>query len=189
MKNFNKVIGIGLPKTGTSSLAAALTNNGIPTIHFGNIECEEIWEKMPKGIYRFDVLERYKGVTNAFDTLFPQIDKEYPGSKFIHTIRNKVEWLVSAEKHWGRMLNNPKVDPMSMSHHLITYGSYLFNKDRFSFVYDNHARMVKDFFKNREEDLLTISVTNDKNYVYKICDFLNIPVVDGTPLHYNKGVK
>lgn len=187
MNGINKVIGIGLPKTGTSSLAAALTNNGVPTIHFGNVECEEIYQKLPKGIYKYNVLERYKGITNAFDTVFPQIDKEYPNSVFIYTVRNKKEWMVSIEKHWERMMNNPNADPMSMSHHLITYGSYLFNKDRFSFVYDNHARLVKDFFKSRQNDLLTIDITKDRGYVYKICDFLNIPVINNVPLHYNRG--
>ena len=59
MNNFNKVIGIGLPKTATSSLAVALTNNNIPTIHFGPPECEEIRQKMYKGIYKFDTLNNY----------------------------------------------------------------------------------------------------------------------------------
>lgn len=51
MKNFNKVIGIGLPKTGTVSLTMVLSGNGISTIHFGSTDCEEIRQKMYDGIY------------------------------------------------------------------------------------------------------------------------------------------
>jgi hypothetical protein len=182
-----KVIGIGLPKTATSSLAGALNLNNVPTIHFGSPECEEITQKMYRGVYKFGILDRYTGVTNAFEMLFPQIDKAYPGSKFIYTIRDKDSWLVTAEKHWGRALANPKINLMLIHHHLITFGTYLFNKDRFSFVYDMHSDMVKNYFINRSKDLLVLDITKETDYVYKVCDFLGVSVIDGTPVHFNKG--
>lgn len=187
MNNFNKVIGIGLPKTATSSLAVALTNNNIPTIHFGTPECEEIRQKMYKGIYKFDTLNNYIGITNAFEMIFPQVDKEYPNSKFIYTIRNKEVWIDCAEKHWKRMMTNPKAAPMQVHHHLITFGAYLFNRDRFSYVYDMHFNMVRDYFIDRQQDLLILDITIDKEYVNKVCDFLSIPIINSELVHVNKG--
>ena len=179
MKDFNKVIGIGLPKTATSSLKDSLNVNGVPTIHFGDPECDEIREKMYNGIYKFEVLDKYRGITNAFEMIFPQIDKVYPNSKFIYTIRDKEEWLISADKHLKRYPSKPK-------HHLITFGTFKFNKDRFSFVYDMHADMVRNYFSYKKNDLLIIDITKDINYVYKVCEFLNISVIDSTPFHSNK---
>lgn len=187
MSNFNKVIGIGLPKTATSSLAVVLTNNNVPTIHFGSQECDEIREKIYEGIYKFNVLDKYRGITNAFEILFPQVDKEYPNSKFIYTICDKDIWLDRAERHWQRMTENKNSTPMLIHHHLITFGTYLFNKDRFSFVYDMHFKLVTDYFKNREKDLLILDITNDKKYAYKVCNFLDIPMINSTSVHVNKG--
>lgn len=184
---FNKVIGIGLPKTGTSSLAVALNNNNIPTIHFGDPECNEIIDKMYKGIYTYSVLDKYMGITNAFEMLFPQIDHAYPGSKFIYTYRNKESWLVSAKDHWERMLANPVAKPMEIHHHLITFGTYLFNEDRFAWVYDYHSKIVNDYFSSRPGTFLSIDVTKESDYVQKVCLFLDIPIIDATPVHANKG--
>ena len=183
----NKVFGVGLPKTGTSSLAVMLTSNNIPTVHFGNTLCQEIRNKMYKGIYKFDILKQFRGVTNGFEMIFPQLDVEYPDSKFINTIREKEIWMTSAESHWERMMANPKARPAEIHHHLITFGTYLFNKDRFSFVYDMHKNMVDEYFKDRPDDLLTIDITIDNEYPIKICDFLGIPCVDRQPKHLNKG--
>lgn len=185
---FNKVICTGLPKSGTSSLAVALCANHVPTVHFGSHECDDMREKMYKGIYKFDVLDKYRGITNALEMIFPQVDKVYPGSKFIHIVRDKDAWLDSAEKHWARMIENiGEEDAMNIHHHLITFGTYLFNKDRFSYVYDMHSNMVTDYFNHRYEDLLMLDITADDDYVYKVCKFLDIPVIDSTPVHSNKG--
>lgn len=189
MDKFNKVIGIGLPKTATSSLAVALTNNGVNTIHFGDPECEEVRNKMYKGVYRSNVLDKYDGITNAFEMVFPQVAKEYPNSKFIYTIRDKEAWMWSVEVHWERMMNNPLATPMEVHHHLITFGTYLFNEDRFSFVYDYHYGMIKNYFINGTRDLLIIDITKDNNYVEKICTFLGIPVVNSTLVHINKDLR
>lgn len=188
ISGFNKVIGIGLPKTATSSLAAALTNNNIPTVHFGSTECEEIRDKMYRGIYKFDTLERYKGITNAFEMIFPQVAKVYPNSKFIYTVRSKDSWMHSVSKHWERMMNNEKASPMLIHQHLITFGTYLYNEDRFSYVYDMHSDMVSNYFRYKLKEVLKIDITTDSGYINKVCDFLGIALVNNTLVYINKGV-
>ena len=121
---FNKVICTGLPKSGTSSLTSVLCANNVPTVHFGAPECDEMREKMYRGLYKFDILEKYRGITNALEMVFPQVDKEYPNSKFIQTIRDKDVWLDAAERHWDRMLNNVGEEhALTIHHHLITFGT------------------------------------------------------------------
>ncbi len=186
---FNKIIGIGLPKTGTSSLAVTLNNNNISTLHFGSPESEEIKSKMYKGIYRFDLFEKYTGITNAFEMIFPQLDITYPGSKFIYTYRNKDEWMDSAKRHWEKMLANPLSKPMEIHHHLITFGTYLFNEDRFSWVYNYHLNMVADYFKTKPGTVLSIDITKESHYVEQVCKFLDIPVINNKPVHVNKNNK
>jgi len=185
--DFNKVIGIGLPKTATCSLTKVLCNNQIKTQHFGHSSCGGIREEMVRGIYKSSFWDEYRGLMNAFDTLFPQVDKEYPNSKFIYTIRKKEDWLRSIENHWKRMEEGQDKLPARIEQHLITFGTYSFNKDRFSFVYDNHFRMVNEYFKNRKEDVLTIDITKDEGCVEKICNFLNIQVIDNKMEYLNKG--
>lgn len=186
MSGLNKIIGIGLPKTGTSSLNVALNNNGVPSIHFGDPECDEVREKIYQGVYKFDLFEKYRCITNAFEMLFPQLDTEYPGSKFIYTIFDKLIWMKSVREHWEGMLSNKVSKPMQVHHHLITFGTYLFSEDRFSFVYDMHAQMVSNYFKERPADLLVLDLSKNNNWVAETCSFLDTPMIDPTLVHTNK---
>ena len=181
----NKVIGIGLPKTGTSSLNKILNNNGIKSIHFGSPACNEVRSKMLDGIYTFDVLNRNRGITNAFEMVYPQVDKNYPNSKFIHTVREKNSWLVSIKEHLERSISKG-VDQRIMKHHLLTFGCYFYNEDRFSYVYDTHQQMVKEYFKDRPNDVLTVNIIEEHDCVKKICNFLEIPIKNASRVHINK---
>ena len=71
----SKVFGIGLSRTGTKSLAAALNLLGIRT--------------------------RYAITETSAVPFCPHFDELYPGSKFILTIRDKQSWLNSCGEHWG----------------------------------------------------------------------------------------
>jgi len=178
----NKVFGIGLPKTGTSSLATYLTSRGINTLHFGSNDANEIREKIYRGIYKFDIMEKYDGLVNTGENYFEQLDKEYPGSKFILTTRsNKDRWLDSIEAHWDRMIKAVGVaKAMQVHHHLITFGCYLFNRDRFSYVYEYTHAMVHDYFRSRN-DLLVLDIDNiTDDDIDSLCEFVGIPY-DGRP--------
>ncbi len=88
----NKVIAVGLGHTGTRSLNQALIMLGIPAKHWPHDR--ETYHELANGVYRLSILEKYDAVTDV--TLAPfyaQLDQEYPGSKFILTVRDKKEWL------------------------------------------------------------------------------------------------
>jgi hypothetical protein len=184
VRQWNKVFGIGLPKTGTSSLHAFLNANGIASLHFGSSGADEIRDKLYRGIYRFDALEKYDALTNCAENYFAQLDKEYPNSRFILTTRDKDSWLVSIEKHWAKMIRNiGEARAMRIDNHLITFGCYLFNKDRFAYVYDTTHAMVRDYFKDRD-DCFTLSLENKD--VAGLRDFLGLSGNITFP-HTNKG--
>lgn len=179
---YNKIFGIGLPKTGTSSLATYMTARGVNTLHFGSNDANEIRNKIYQGIYKFDVMDRYDGLTNCGENYFEQFDREYPGSKFILTTRDKEEWLDSIERHWSRWVAKVGVRRvMTVNHHLITFGTYLFNKDRFSYVYDYTHEMIWSYFRDRRDDLFVLKLNNLKNEeIEKLCEFIEVPY-DGKP--------
>lgn len=97
---FNKVFGIGLSRTGTQSLSAALNELGVTSVHFP--KDDTTFRQLRSGDFDLDVLER---ATALCDTpvvpYYPQFDDAFPGSKFILTLRDDREaWLASVERLW-----------------------------------------------------------------------------------------
>ena len=98
-----KIFGIGFHKTGTSSLARALTLLGFNTIHgdprkkppYGD-EGRTLIEMIDKGNYELPTIEKYDAFTdNPYFSIWKQLDSNYPGSKFILTIRDPKKWIKS----------------------------------------------------------------------------------------------
>jgi hypothetical protein len=171
-----KIFGIGLSKTGTSSLTNALNLLGIRTIHY---PCDrKTFEELTSGVYRLSVLKRYQGVTDTpVVPFYPQLDVNYPGSKFILTIREKGSWLRSIEYHW-RMIPEWlwEGSPSRMFSDFVSacvYGSISFNKDRFSYVYDTHLRNVCEYFRDRPGDFIIIDICAGEGWE-KLCPFLGL---------------
>ena len=93
-----KVFGIGLSKTGTTSLAAALTSVGWPTIDWRNPLTFELMCE--------DDLHMFAAFTDTPVCLdFEKYYYLFPNSKFIYTTRPLEAWLLSVEQHWKRQFN------------------------------------------------------------------------------------
>lgn len=175
-----KVFGIGLSKTGTTSLGIALNNLGIRTIDFPHDPVT--LQQLEDGDYRLRVLEQYQGATDTpVAPYYAQLDKIYPGSKFILTVRDKEPWLRSVEEHWKFSHEwatcHRDFRRFTYFMHAVVYGSYSFEKDRFSHVYDQHTRNVLEYFKNRPGDLLVLDVCNGDGWE-KLCPFLGLSAPD-----------
>src|SRR6266508_2610995 len=103
LENHQKVFGLGLSKTGTTSLTKALNILGIRSIHFPNDQ--QTFHELQRGEYRLSILDKYQGVSDTpVAPFFAQLDSAWPGSKFILTVRDKASWLRSAEAHWQVIL-------------------------------------------------------------------------------------
>jgi hypothetical protein len=174
-----KIFCIGLSRTGTKSLTVALYILGYNIIHYPSDEAT--LNELIAGNYNFSVLEDYDGISDiTVSPYYAQLYKLFPNSKFILTVRNKEDWLRSFEKHWSDRppFDDPTQNPIYMKVRRLlrasVYGSYKFNRDRMSYVYDLHKKNVLDFFKNKPGSLLVLNIFKKKAWK-KLCKFLDEP--------------
>lgn len=175
-----KIFGIGLMKTGTSSLSQALKDLGYKGHHY---------YKSPDEFYK-----KIKDLDFAVDmptqTRYQELDKKYPGSKFILTIRDEKPWLNSCKKwietrNWDeRNENHSKAKTKELGEGAINqvlltrreeFGIDNFNEKIFKKVYKEHHKKIKEYFKDRPQDLLIINICNSEGWE-KLCPFLNKPI-------------
>jgi hypothetical protein len=113
----NKIFGIGLPKTGSRSLAEFLSRLGYNTIHdgsmispsFGALEPEPIMaEKKEEGRFystlslNEELGEEWDCLINRYQSYYDFFDEAYPDSKFILTTRPFEDWYRSFAYHLNR---------------------------------------------------------------------------------------
>lgn len=173
-----KVFGIGLSRTGTTSLSRALTQLGYRTAHYVELRAvhfaKETWLA---GNFDVDCLANYDAAVDLpVPVFYPQLDERYPGSKYILTVRDAVSWLASVRRHWTRYL--PGDDPKGSYRRtvrLAMYGIHGFAEARMKFVYDTHVRNVHWFFRDRPGDLLVLDICAGDGWS-KLCPFLARPL-------------
>jgi hypothetical protein len=130
-------------------------------------------------------LKDFDGITDITVTPFyAQLDKLFPDSKFILTVRDKESWLRSLEAQWsikGVFNDSLSSNETNMQRRrmlrVAAYGTYAFNEERLSYVYDLHYKNVIEYFKERPESLLIINIYADESWE-NLCPFLNQPVLD-----------
>jgi len=173
-----RIIGVGLNKTGTTTLGQALNMLGFRTIDYPTDP--RTLEQLEHGDYRLDILNEYVGVTDTPVGLFyPQLDKCYPGSRFILTVREKAAWLRSVRDHWPFVMDWSQYEEnfRRFTYYAFTavYGAHHFNEDRYSYVYDTHLAGVLAYFQERPEDLLVMDICAGEGWE-KLCPFLGVPI-------------
>jgi len=179
-KKQQKIFGIGLSRTGTRSLTRALKDLGFKIAHFPNDRVT--YKELCKGQFNFSLLKDHDGITDITTIpYYKQLDATYPNAKFILTIRDKEKWLVGIEGHFHR-IQMPKILPDILTKNKVrrflraaVYGTYHFNKERMSYVYDAHYKQVIQHFKGREHKLLIINITGGEGWE-KLCPFLGVPI-------------
>jgi hypothetical protein len=183
----NKIFGIGLSKTGTSSLSEALNQLGIKSIHYPNDEVT--YHELKNGNFNLSILEKYQAVADTpVVPYYPQLDKLFQGSKFILTIRDMDTWLVSVEKHWTTapaFEDHPLKRKFQDFIRTAVYGIVEFNKERFQYVYERHYKNVIEYFQSRPGDLLIMDICNGEGYE-KLCPFLELPTLNEPFPHANE---
>jgi hypothetical protein len=138
-----KIFGIGLAKTGTTSLRAALTQLGLHVLHTP-LDGRTI-SQLQEGDYRLHWLDDHDGATDGLAAFFAQLDQVWPGSRFILTVRDKEEWLASAERWFSRIKVRDLRDPRFFLR-AATYGCTAFDRGRFSYVYERQHQSVRQYF-------------------------------------------
>lgn len=144
-----RVFCVGAHRTGTRSLGHALRALGLATSHWA--EHNEIMQDLIEGRFRLQIMERFDAVADLpIPSIYRQLDEEFPGSRFILTIRDPASWLVSATEH-------TKNRDLTIEEYLF-YGAWRFEPDRAMSRYLQHNSEVMRYFKNRG-DMLVLDVS------------------------------
>lgn len=104
---------------------------------------------------------------------YKDLDKLYPGSKFVLTVREMEPWLDSSRRHFQMKFTGGRFDQLSYD----LYGTNVFEKNLFFNAYERHIRDVKGYFEGRESDLLVLNICAGEGFE-KLCPFLNLSEPD-----------
>jgi len=162
----NKIFVIGAQRTGTASVAEALSILGIKTSHFTHHR--SILEDIRAGRFKLQVLQEYGAIADLpVPVYYQELDRHNPGSKFILTLRDPKKWLLGIENHIrSRKLLAVEYD---------FFGVWEFDRDVFLRRYEGHNCDVLAYFSSRPADLLTFEVEKGDGWE-KLCKFLGKPV-------------
>lgn len=172
-----KVFGIGLSRTGTTSLTEALNQLGILTEHYvrDRVTQQELLSGSP-----LTMLEQYQGLVDGIAPFYQQLDRAHPESKFILTVREKQSWLQSMERLMSTVVDNwswldREAVQFSQTLYQLNYGSLQFDAQRHWQGYEQHQQAVRSYFRERPEDLLVINICGGEGWE-KLCPFLELPI-------------
>ena len=141
-----KVFGIGLSRTGTTSLTKILNDVGIAIVHYPTKRV--LFDPHSPGACDIPVAAFYK-----------QLDQKFPNSKFVYTVRDKTEWLTSIESYLKmKHLRGDVVGLWKKQIRLKMYGQLDFDKELFTTAYETHDRDVRRYFKHRTDDILILDI-------------------------------
>lgn len=118
---------------------------------------------------------------------YPALDRAYPNSKFVLTVRDKESWLASCEAHFrareaDRQAGSAEADYWRFVDEMRTwvYGVRSFDRRRFAAAYDAHQAAVTRYFQGRPDDLLVLNITNGEGWK-ELCAFLGRKRTPGVP--------
>ncbi len=184
-----KIFGIGLSKTGTTSLAAALEMLGWQTAHFRNPITHAIIEDADFDL--FDALN--DGPVSAH---FEMLYAKFPNALFICTTRPRASWEASVRAHRMRVRGSEEARDIDataaaegadspLAARLPIHNSIWRHPD-LATVHAHWAARVDGFFADKPGKLLRFSVFEGDGWI-ELCGFLELPVPAGGFPHANKG--
>lgn len=151
-----KVFGIGLSKTGTTSLTSALAILDFNTAHFINYLTGELLGD--DDLHIFDALTDTP-ICVGFEKYFYM----FPNAKFIYTVRSLEDWESSVYRHWLRTQGvgdfkeaQVEVGRNDRLHHGVPFRdinhSLFTNHASFAEAYGVYDRRVRRFFEDKPPD-------------------------------------
>ncbi len=184
--NNGKIFGIGLPKSGTSTLHAALEILGYRSIH--NPDDKVTTQQVRNADYRLKVIDQYDALMdNPIPGIFPQLDETWPGSKFILTLRSLEAWIASSRKAgFNQSYATPKPGSTVAFHRALLFGCNTFSESRFKWTYESHHLLVHHYFSGEKSHQLLVMDLEEGADWKELCDFLGKPIPDVPFPHKNK---
>ena len=169
-----RVFGVGMNKTGTSSLSRALRHLGVLPVASQRLVqraglLEAVFDRR-----HFEPALRYARMYRAFEDrpwnvwdMYRRLDERYPGSRFVLTVRDPDRWWLSVE-HWISV-SKPAVaqryrqhlEARSLSRHAMVE------------AYLRHNEEIQQHFRGRP-DLAVLDFEGGAGWP-DLCSFLDLP--------------
>jgi hypothetical protein len=174
-----KVFGVGLNKTGTTTLGVCLKSLGF-THKSSDLDltlCVERGDLDPV----FEVCDRFDSFEDwPWPLIYRELDERYPGSRFVLTTRSSPEvWIRSLKKH--ATLTGPTEFRRIAYGHEMPHG----NEESHRAVYLRHNQAVRDHFRDRPDRLLEVCWEHGHGW-RELCVFLDRDVPDQAFPHANR---
>jgi hypothetical protein len=176
----NKIFIIGLPRTGTTSVCAAMLELGFSVAHTAYTE---------RAFFEAQVIAD----TPIFCD-YQHLDKAYPNAKFIYLTRTMDKWLPSigqllARMHVNLIRGDGGFNPIIKRCYQAVFTPYssdnINNIDFLAQCYQQHEKQVMEYFQDRADDILTIDVSVNQNYA-QLIKFLDIKNSEAKGLGFKK---
>ena len=145
-----KVLGVGLNKTGTTTLGACLHHWGLK-----HTSCH----REAFNLWRNDNYEEILTIAEEFDSfedwpwplIYKEIDEKFPNTKFILTRRiNSDTWYKSLCKHAKR------TGPTDFRKYIYGYEMPHQHKKEHILFYEKHLDSVREYFYERQDNFLEV---------------------------------
>ncbi len=113
-----KYLGVGLSKTGTTSLCKAMTRLGFKSLHWEprRLDSVVLGKDNHPDFRKYEDCDFICDIPHAY--FYREIGQAYPGLKFILTVRDEDVWFQSMLKHF----KNSSRDDAEKALHRIVYG-------------------------------------------------------------------
>jgi hypothetical protein len=166
-----RVFCIGLNKTATSSFHQAITRLGYRSLHHGGPEIEQAVSDALAAeeplLSRIDV--RYDAFSDIgqLSRRFVILDRQYPGSKFVLTVRPVDEWIDSRRRH------------VESNRKRAAAGAYegrflVIDEDKWRAEWDHHMERVHKYFASRP-NFVEVDFTAGAGWE-PLCGLLDVPI-------------
>lgn len=187
------MFGLGLSRTGTRSLTAALHVLGVDTVHYP-IDDDSL-RAMVSGKLDFQLMESFDGITDITTApYYEDLEQQHPDAKFVLTVRDEESWLRSCANHWSGREPWPEITSPGHATHMkvrrflraAVYGCYGYEPERFRRVYRRHVDSVRRYFADKPGKLLELDVVGGAGWE-PLCAHLDRPIPD-QPFPHKGGV-
>ena len=165
----SKVFGLGFHKTGTTSLAAALTVLGYRVTGPNFFQ----QENLPANLLSLtsNMSHDYDAFQDSpWPLVYLEMDKKWPDARFVLTIRDEKNWINSQVNHFGEKTNKMRELIYGES-----FGSPVGNEQHYIDRMRRHNADVIAYFADRTDKLLVMDIESGDGWSL-LCEFLNVNI-------------
>lgn len=191
LRRKKKVFVIGFNKTGTTTLHKAINELGYISgkQHLAELLLPEITKGNLDNLFKYcKTAEAFQDIPFSLPEIYKELDKKFPNSKFILSIRDdENQWFQSICKFHAKLYGKdgriPTKEDLENSNYVFkgypllfnnyVFGNHFYEKNIYTKTYNKHINDVVDYFKNKSHQLLVINVSEESSYT-DMCKFLNV---------------